>query len=546
MALDRKQKAFRNFQIMPIDANNVNFEQAIVRLLVLLHTKGKPITATTKNSLYPEDLVDIVKEDTTHFEGVNEQVRERLLKNWIASDFATTIAEGRDRSAKPRISNFKPIHLSTIKLLDPRIRSQDRDASLLLYNIFKGTDFTTHSDLFMSYLVHGTKKQGEYNLIANEEEFNELDIETQFLLRLLDRFRVDSPSTDRKKNVPEYKMLCEAHQKQFLFDILKLLVYKDIVPRRELLNYIFIALNFHTALFVIKSFFLINNLVIDKKPRCKTCKTIVGEKDFDKLCNCEFQPRFFVDLTIAQDKLCDVLSKKSVEIHHNEMYRYFKSHYKLAKVVPLANNAGIKDPTIEQLALFLDSPTVEPFFQFKLSEITSDDDLKEDPDVQQILKMDIPAIDKYVDIIVNEKSNWKVRVRNHKSMLSTLCNMNRDDGFLQGGRGRQRKYVLGNQLLEVLVQLAVVDYKIYNGKLVPFTKPITIVSFVEWLKNRYGIYINEWPEGSESPETAKALNNNFNALKDRLRQLGFYTDLSDASNSQVIKPRFKVEPKIVK
>lgn len=41
MALDRKQKAFRNFQIMPIDANNVNFEQAIVRLLVLLHTKGK-------------------------------------------------------------------------------------------------------------------------------------------------------------------------------------------------------------------------------------------------------------------------------------------------------------------------------------------------------------------------------------------------------------------------------------------------------------------------------------------------------------------------
>ena len=46
----------------------------------------------------------------------------------------------------------------------------------------------------------------------------------------------------------------------------------------------------------------------------------------------------------------------------------------------------------------------------------------------------------------------------------------------------------------------------------------------------------------DSPETAKALTNNFNALKDRLRQLGFYTDLSDASNSQVIKPRFKVEP----
>ena len=120
--------------------------------------------------------------------------------------------------------------------------------------------------------------------------------------------------------------------------------------------------------------------------------------------------------------------------------------------------------------------------------------------------------------------------------------MNREDGFLQGGRGRQRKYVLGNLLLEVLVQLAVVDYKIFNESLAAYTKPITIISFVEWLKNRYGIYINELPEGSDSPETAKALNNNFIALKDRLRQLGFYTDLSDASNSQVIKPRFKVEP----
>ena len=61
-----------------------------------------------------------------------------------------------------------------------------------------------------------------------------------------------------------------------------------------------------------------------------------------------------------------------------------------------------------------------------------------------------------------------------------------------------------------------------------------------------GIYINELPEGSDSHETAKSLNNNFVALKDRLRQLGFYTDLSDASNSQVIKPRFKVEPEIAK
>jgi hypothetical protein len=121
--------------------------------------------------------------------------------------------------------------------------------------------------------------------------------------------------------------------------------------------------------------------------------------------------------------------------------------------------------------------------------------------------------------------------------MAGLCNMNRDEGFLQGGRGKKRKYVLGNLLLEVLVQLAVVSADAKGFK----TQPITIVSFVEWLKNRYGIYINEWPEELDSPAIAKALNNNYEALKSRLRQLGFYTDLSDASNSQVIKPRFKIE-----
>ena len=64
------------------------------------------------------------------------------------------------------------------------------------------------------------------------------------------------------------------------------------------------------------------------------------------------------------------------------------------------------------------------------------------------------------------------------------------------------------------------------------------------VKNRYGIYINEVPSGSDSPETAKAFKRIISALKDRLRQLGFYTDLSDASNSQVIKPRFRVEPEM--
>jgi len=541
MALDRKQKSFRFFPAMPFDANNINFEQAVVRLLVLLHTKGKVITSTNKDTLYPSSLVEIIKEDKANFEGVDDSIRERLMQNWIISDFATTVIEGRGRIGQARISNLKPLHLSTIKLLDPRIRSQDRDVSIFLYNVFKGTAIASDSDFLMAYLLEGTKRHGEYNLLVDEEKFNDLDIETQFLLRLLDNFSVDRPAVNVRL-VPEYKFICEAHQKQFLFDTLKILVYKESVPRRELFSYLTILFNFHTALFALKTFSQINSLVEKQKLRCTNCKTIQSESDFSKLCKCDFQPRIFVDLTLGQDKLCDILSKKSLDAHYNEMYSYFRSHYKLAKLSEFAKIQGNNNPTLEQLGGYLSSPHLEGFFGYKLADIINDEDLKENPDVQEIMKMDIPAIDKYVEILCNDKSNWKNLVARHKKLMAGLTNMNREDGFMQGGRGKQRKYVVGNLLLEVLVQLAVVSADPRGFK----TQPITIVDFVEWLKNRYGIYINELPEGSDSHETAKSLNNNFVALKDRLRQLGFYTDLSDASNSQVIKPRFKVEPEIAR
>lgn len=539
MALDRKQKAFRYFPVMPFDANNLNFEQAIVKLLVLLHTKGKVITKTNKDTLYPESLVEIIKSDNKHFEGVNDQIRERLMQNWINSDFATTVIEGKGRGGRARISNLKPLHLSTIKLLDPRVRSQDRDISIFLYNIFKGTAIASDSDFLMSYLLEGTKRQGEFNLTVDDSKFDDLDIETQFLLRLLDSFSIDRPAINVKL-VPDYKFICEAHQRQFLIDTLKLLVYKTSVPRRELFNYLTILFNFHTALFAIKTFNQINALVNNKKLKCSHCRTIQTDKDFANLHKCDFQPGIFVDLTLGQDSLCDNLSKKCTEDHYNEMYKYFRSHYKLAKLSEFAKIQGNNNPSLEQLIGYLDNPTLDGFFSFKLADIINDEDLKDDMDVQDILKMDIPSLDKYIEILCNDKSNWKNLVTRHKKLMAGLCNMNRDDGFLQGGRGKKRKYVLGNLLLEVLVQLAVVSADPKGFK----TQPITIVSFVEWLKTRYGIYINELPEGSDSPDTAKALNNNFTALKERLRQLGFYTDLSDASNSQVIKPRFKVEPEL--
>src|SRR5438445_11097076 len=89
MPITKNHKAFRWATLLPIDANNIILEQAFARFLVLVRTKGRPITSTTKNTLYPESLVEIVKGDKTNFQRApGDPQRERSLEQWLARDFA--------------------------------------------------------------------------------------------------------------------------------------------------------------------------------------------------------------------------------------------------------------------------------------------------------------------------------------------------------------------------------------------------------------------------------------------------------------------------
>jgi hypothetical protein len=534
VALDRKHKAFRFAKAMPIDANNVIFEQAFARFLVLVRTKGIPITQTTKDTLHPEDLVHLIAEDNEYFQGIdNDPQRRRLLEHWIANDFTTCVKEGRGHTGESRIANLKPIHMSTIKLLDPRIRSQDRDASVFLYNVFRDSMIFADQQTLLPFLTWGTKDFGEHDLVVHEPETKDLDIETLFLLRMLSQFHMDRPN--RNKRVQPHEFICEAQRQLIINDTLRLLVYKDSIPRRELIRYLMTLLSFHCALYCIKSFSIVNGIMEKRKVGCRYCRAIKPNA-LNDLCKCEHHPGIFVDLTNGQDSVCDALAKEKLAQHYAAMYRYFRSHYMLKKLDEFANTFPGYDGSFGDLIKFMDHKHLEGYFRVKLGEVTSVDEGEEqDPEIKDIVELGLPPFDTYIEILTQK--TFKTRSRNHKSLMASLCGLNREGGFLHGGRGKKRKYVLGNELLELLVQLAVVSAK--RGRFI--TQPITITEFVIWLRERYGILIDTIGEPVDSPEVTQGLENNYNALKDRLRQLGFFTDLSDASISQVIRPRFPIE-----
>lgn len=115
----------------------------------------------------------------------------------------------------------------------------------------------------------------------------------------------------------------------------------------------------------------------------------------------------------------------------------------------------------------------------------------------------------FVELIALERTKY---YRAHLIyQLDSLFMKNADTGLMAQGKSarNQRRWRMGSRLLEVLVQLAVLE-------------PAAPA----------------WPEATI--DDLAAFNGNLRDLKRRLREIGFYVDLSDAYNAQQIRPRYAV------
>ena len=71
--------------------------------------------------------------------------------------------------------------------------------------------------------------------------------------------------------------------------------------------------------------------------------------------------------------------------------------------------------------------------------------------------------------------------------------------------------------------------------------------WLAFLRERYGLHIDQLPpgEGFGAPtiDERKALRSNVQSFTGRLREIGFYRDLSDAYVTQTVVPRYTIEEK---
>ena len=126
--------------------------------------------------------------------------------------------------------------------------------------------------------------------------------------------------------------------------------------------------------------------------------------------------------------------------------------------------------------------------------------------------------------------------------IDSLLLKNKPGALLQQARGQaSRGFVLDSRLLEVLLQLAVLKP---GGDLGFHTGELRIDELLGFLNTRYGLHIDSLPSidtfAEESINVRKSLRENLVGFKQRLREIGFYKDLSDAYISQTVSPRYEI------
>lgn len=514
--LRKKNVVFRNPQLFAGEAKAINLESVLSNLFLLISSGGAPITlAAPKGGHTMDTLIDNMKtlEHSGKIKGANDNIE--AVEDWLRSNLVNMVFRGN--VVKEHITSLRPVHLMSYRIQN---KKHNRDYSMAdqLYMMLKSAPEVMSG--LKDYLTTGWD-----NAAGNVVDSDKLDVDTAGILLLQQTL-----PREKKKPVTEVnntKPLLVEQTKLFNDDIRRLLFYKDKLPRIVFIEYLRILVGLHLSLYVMKLIYLL--------PKMREAGTTQVEDDWSMV----------VDMTNDLDSRVAKYACKDTERMINTLNRYFKTTFEINVVQPFNEVMG-KDASIEGVLNTLknDLDKSSPLFVSEIKQImdsvSEEEDKKAIEDMLQYYDAD-DFFDRYVHILEKTSGGSAYQYSYHLWMLDSLCMKNSDSMLLADGR-RSRKHprrgVIGSKLLETMVQLLVLQPD-GNGSYVSHS--LSIDELAGLIRSRYGLVINGVDEPrfeNADVETHAAFKENMDALKNKLRQIGFYTDMSDACLLQKIRPRY--------
>lgn len=506
--------AFMNKDIFFVDVKMVKLDRVLTNLFIKMYADGQPVEMKFRK----EYTIDKLKEYLTRLEeqGVVNGVTENPqgVEDWLRSSLLELVNRGN--VIKEHVSTLKPLHLLSFRIKNSKY-CRDYRASDQLYLMIKSAPAVMQG--LVKYLSKGWDKS------TGDITHEELDVDTTGIIYITRKLEERRNLNNEANLIPA--PFLKKQTALFNDDIRRLLLYKDKLPRAVFIDYLRILCGLHLALYAMKVVYLL--------PRMIAAGTREIDDDWSMV----------VDLTDNLDSIVAPYACKDVERMENGYGKYIRSTY----MVDIIQER--KKCTIDEALRILkeDNDKKDGYYDAFLNNIKNnlpEHDEKEfdRTDFQEMLELfpENDYFDKFVHVL--EKSSLGgYQYRYLREFIDSVAMKNSPSMLLADSRSKRhpRRGAIGSKLLETMVQLLVLRER-DNGKYE--TRSLSIDELAKAIYDRYGLIIN----GIGNPRFADAdvemnaaFRANMDAFKGKLRQIGFYTDMSDACILQKIRPRYKLE-----
>jgi hypothetical protein len=532
--LRKQDQEFRNPKVFYPDPKNVDLDRVLINLFLLLKCEGR--RPATRGRQKPEfEKVDVHLDTLTAMSGVKglDEHRE-IARRWLEADIFDLVNRGRPTEA---IASLRPLHLDAHKI---RVSKHCRD-----YN---------HADALYAMLEHGEQQAlrdlrsyldlGRDSATKRYDGKTKLDLETLTVLKLVEDLPDMYPSDEK---VTPHAPTCIGQARLLCDDVQRILAYRDEVPRPVMIEYLKTILGLHLGQYTLRVARQLPGWIASKRAHatCRSCP--VYGNTASPFAECPYTVSLTVDMGDDYRSRMAQLAQQSAAAEFERLLDLVRAIFAMNQLLRYAREERLKDDPMEVPSILGNPPEMfESDFKAVLKQLIqlNSDDEQLPPEVQAILAAGLSPFETLVEVVTH------VRQKHHVSylvqMVDKLFQKNSPFGSLVQGRStiNPRRWHLGGRLLEVCVQLAVLRFDEVEGRKRFYTEPVLIDDFLHWAEHRYGFVVASatTPGGRQpvTPDEHRAFRENVRALKDRLREIGFYDDLSDAYNAQTVRPRYQL------
>lgn len=536
MAPTGRDKEFRLAKITYMDYRFVEMDRTLTLLFPRLRWDGRAARRPQRGfALTIDEFTREFIEKQQWFAGFDQH--PDIVRRWIETDLLDLVNRGKPNQA---VAAPRPLHGNTYKFRNTTHIRDSGEAQHLYWMLHyaRSQQGQGARDGLKNFFFEGLDPSTyKYDPTIT------VDVETQALLRLDEQVKTDMADPQK----PEaYAPLFRDHADLLAEDTLRLLAYRHHIPRSVLVEYLKTLFAFHLALYHLRLFKVLPLLV---QRHGHHVESLLEPPQRNHLA----QIGLVVDMGDVDNQHMQVLATQSAELHYRRIPEYIRAHYSVKKLdemveyfVRLGKAAKPADGyfSVPEVIHYLDESfdqDREKYFGSRLANIVEKQQNQEDldPVVRRVVELGLSDFETYIEVLVALRGTWQ---RSYViDSIDSLLQKNRDTGLLRQLRGGKRYLHMGSRLLETLLQIAVMTQTGTTFK----TKSIRVDELLSFLRDRYGIYIDQLPthDGFSEPTVIdrKALRKNISAFKQRLHEIGFFQDLSDAYITQTITPRYTIE-----